>query len=161
MRCFYMIKIKIQVSLVFCCFTGKKDIKCLLCSSRFKDQKELLDYYLSYHNIDEDNCFFQKLVQAKNKSLLTNCVRCHEFLTTEKHKTVYDFLRHYNGYKSIPFEEKPLDILRHPALTIYYIEFQKHGDFYNFYNSDKYVDFLKNVKYRFKLKYRYKLSNKK
>ena len=99
MRCFYMIKIKIQVSLVFCCFTRKKDIKCLLCSSRFKDQKELLDYYLSYHNIDEDNCFFQKLVQAKNKSLLTNCVMCHEFLTTEKHKTAYDFLRHCNGYK--------------------------------------------------------------
>ena len=150
-----MIRIKIQVSLVFCCFTRKKGIKCLLCSSKFKDQKELLDHYLSYHNIDEDNWLFRKLIQAKNKSLLTNCVRCNEFLTTEKHKAVYDFLRNYNDYKSIQFDEKPLDILRHPALTIYSIEFQKHSDFYNFYNSDKYVDFLKNVKYRFKL------SNKK
>ena len=70
-------------------------------------------------------------------------------------------MKHYDDGKSIPFEEKPLDILKYPALTIYSIEFQKHSDFYNFYNSDKYVDFLKNVKYRFKLKYRYKLSNKK
>ena len=121
-------------------------MKCLLCSSKFKDQKELLDHYLSYHNIDENNWFFQKLFQAKNKSLLTNCVRCNEFLTTEKHKAVHDFLRHYDDGKSILFEEKPLDILRFPALTIYSIEFQKHSDFYNFYNSEKCVDdFLKHV----------------
>ena len=85
-------------------------MKCLLCSSKFKDQKEVVDHYLSYHNIDENNWFFQKLFQAKNKSLLTNCVRCNEFLTTEKHKAVHDFLRHYDDGKSIPFEEKPLDI---------------------------------------------------
>ena len=103
-----------------------------------------------YHNIDENNWFFQKLFQAKNKSLLTSCVRCNEFLTTEKHKAVHDFLRHFNDGKSIPFEGKPLDILRYPALTICSIEFQKHSDFYNFYNSKKCVDdFLKNLKYRF------------
>ena len=115
-------------------------MKCLLCSSKFKDEKELLDHYLSYHNIDENNWFFQKLFQAKNKSLLTNCVRCNEFLTTEKHKAVHDFLRHYDDGKSIPFEEKPLDILRYPALTIYSTEFQKHSNFYDFYNSEKCVD---------------------
>ena len=105
---------------------------------------------MSYHNIDKNNWFFQKLFQAKNKSLLTNCVRCNEFLTTEKHKPVHDFLRHYDDGKSIPFEEKLLDILTSPALTIYSIEFQKHSDFYNFYNSEKCGDdFLKNVKYRF------------
>ena len=77
-------------------------------------------------------------------------MRYDEFLTTEKHKTVLDFLRHYGDGKSILFEEKALDILRFPALTIYSIEFQKYSDFYNFYNSEKCVDdFLKNVKYRF------------
>ena len=96
-------------------------MKCLLCSSKFKDQKELLDHYLSYHNIDENNWFFQKLFQAKSKYLLTNCLRCNEFLATEKHKGVHDFLRHYDDGKSIPFEEKLLDILRYPGLTIYYI----------------------------------------
>ena len=61
-------------------------MKCLLCSSQFKDQKDLLDLYLSYHNIDENNWFFQNLFQTKNKTLLTNCIRCNEFLATEKQK---------------------------------------------------------------------------
>ena len=64
-------------------------MKCLLCSSKLKDQKELLDHYLSYHNINENNWFFQKLFQVKSNSLSINCVRCNEFLTTEKHKAVH------------------------------------------------------------------------
>ena len=112
-------------------------MKCLLCSSKFKDQKGLLVHYLSYHNIDENNCFFQRLFQTKNKSLLTNCVRSNEFLMTEKHKAIHDSLKHYDDGKSIPFEEKPLDIVKYPALTIYSTEFQKHSDFYTFYNSEK------------------------
>ena len=86
-------------------------MKCLLCSSKFKDQKDLLDHYLSYHNIDENNWFFQKLFQASNKTLLTNCFRCSEFLATVKQKAAHNFLKHYVDGKSIPFEEKPLDIL--------------------------------------------------
>ena len=123
----------------------------MLCSSKFKDEKELLDHYLFYHNIDENNWFFQKLFQSNNKTLLKNCIRCNEFLATEKQKAVHDFLKHYDEGKNIPFEEKPLDIVRYPGLTIYYIEFKKHSSFYNFYDSEKCVDdFLRNVKYRFK-----------
>ena len=126
-------------------------MKCLLCSSKFKDQKDLLDHYLSYHNIDENNWFFQKLFQTKNKTLFTNCLRCNEFLATEKQKVVHNFLKHYDDGKTIPFEEKPLDIVRYPALTIYSIEIQKHITFYKFYDSENCVeDFLRNVKYRFK-----------
>ena len=86
-------------------------MKCLLCSSKFKDQKDLLDHYLSYLNIDKNNCFFQKLFQTKNKTLLTNCLKCNEFLATEKQKVVHNFLKHYDDGKTIPFEEKPLDIV--------------------------------------------------
>ena len=64
-----------------------------------------MDHYLSYRNIDENNWFLQKLFQTKNKSLLKNCVRCNEFLTTEKHKAIHDFLK--------------LDISKYPALMIY------------------------------------------
>ena len=71
-------------------------MKCLLCSSKFKDQKELLDHYLSYHNIDENSWVFQKLFQSNNKTLLKNCTRCNEFLATEKQKAVHDFLKHYD-----------------------------------------------------------------
>ena len=122
----------------------------MLCSSTFKDQEALLNHYLTYHNIDQNNYFFQKLFQAKNKILLKNYVRCSKFLSTEKHKATHDFLEHYDSGTNIPFEEKPLDILKFPGLTIYSIDFQKHHDFYNFYNSEKCVDdFLKNVNYEF------------
>ena len=125
-------------------------MKSLLCSSTFKYQKDILDHYLSYHNIDENNWFFQNLFQGRSKILLTNCLRCSEFLATEKEKAVHNFLKHYDDGKSIPFEEKPFDIERYPALTKYSIEFKKHSSFYNFYDSEKCVDdFLRNVKYRF------------
>ena len=98
----------------------------------FKNQKELLDHYLSYHNIDENNWFFQKLFQSDNKAFLKNCIRCNQFLATRKEKAIHDFLKHYNDGKSIPFEEKPLDIIRYPALTIYQIEFKKCNNCYPF-----------------------------
>ena len=60
-------------------------------------------------------------------------------------------MKHYEDGKTIPFEEKPLDIFKLSPLTIYSIEFRKHHSFYNFYNSELCVDdFLKNVRYRFK-----------
>ena len=85
---------------------------------------------------------FQKLFQSKNKSLLKDCVRCNQFLTIEKHESVHSFLKHYDEVKSIPFE-----IMRFPGLAVYAIEFQKHRDFYKFFNSEKCA---RNVRYKFK-----------
>ena len=60
-------------------------------------------------------------------------------------------MKHYDEGEIIPFGDKPTDILRFNGLTIYSVEFQKHKDFYNFFNSEEVVDdFLKNVKYKFK-----------
>ena len=122
----------------------------MLCSSRFKDQKDLLNHYVTYHNVDENNFFFQKLFQIKDKTLLKRCLRCDEFLESEKQKAAPNLLKHYEDGKTISFEDKLLDILRLPALTIYSIEFRKQLNFYDFYNSELCVDdFLRNVKYRF------------
>ena len=130
---------------------SKNKMKCLLCSSKLKDQKDLLNHYVTNHNVDENNWFFQKLFQIKDKSLLKRCLRCDEFLVTDKHKDVHNFLKHYDDGKTIPFEEKPLNILKLPALTVYSIEFKKHQNFYDFYNSELCVDdFLRNVKHKFK-----------
>ena len=121
-------------------------MKCLLCSSKFEDQQKLIDHYLTYHNVDQNNWFFKKLFVTNNKALLRNCVRCDQFLTTNKEKATHGLV------KEIPFEEKPLDIIQPPALTIYKIGFKKYKNQYSFYNSEKCVDdFLKNVKYRFQV----------
>ena len=39
------------------------------CSSVFENEEELIRYYVSYHNVDESNWFFQKLFQTKNKAI--------------------------------------------------------------------------------------------
>ena len=126
-------------------------MKCLLCFSKFKDQKDLLNHYVTYHNVDENNWFFQKLFQIKDKRLLKRCLRCDKFLETEKQKTVHNFVKHYEDGKTIPYEEKPLDVLRLASLMIYSIEFRKHQIFYDFCNSELCVkNLFKNVRYRFK-----------
>ena len=112
-------------------------MKCLLYSSKFENQNDLLNHYVTYHNIDENNWFFQKLFQIRDTAVLRQCIR---FLTTDKHKAVHNFLKHYEDSKSIPFEEKPVDSLKLPALTIYSTEYSKYKDFYNFYNSEDCVD---------------------
>ena len=94
-------------------------MKCLLCSSKFKDQKELLDHYLSYHNIDKNNWFFQKLFQSNNKTLLKNCIRCNEFLATEKQKAVQDFMKHLK--KERIFDLKRSLLILKDTLELQYI----------------------------------------
>ena len=53
----------------------------------------------------------------KNKAFLKNCIRCDQLLTTKKEKVINDFLKHNEG-KDIPFEEKPLDIIRNIVIAI-------------------------------------------
>ena len=83
-------------------------MKCLLCSSKFQDQKGLFDHYLSYYNVDAHNCFFSKIISNKLKAFSKNCVRCNEFITTDRHKRVHDFLKHYDEGKCIPFKKNRL-----------------------------------------------------
>ena len=98
---------------------------------------------------------FSKIISNKKQSFLKNCVRCNEFITTDRPKRVHDFLMYYDEGKSIPFEEKPIDIARYLGLKIYSIEFKKYSSFYNFYDSEKCVDdFLRNVKYRFEINHK-------
>ena len=59
-------------------------------------------------------------------------------------------MKHYSDGKGIPSEEKPLDIIRYPSLTIYPIEYKKYSSHYSFFNSEKCIEeFLQNVKHRF------------
>ena len=127
-------------------------MKCLLSSSKFNDQQELLNHYVNFHHVDENNWFFQKLFQIKDTSVLKSCLRCDEFILNDKHRRIHNFLKHYDDGKTQPFEEKLLAVKRISALTIYSIEFNKHKNSYNFYNSEACVDdFLRNVKCRFKV----------
>ena len=105
---------------------------------------------MNYHHIDSKNWFLQKIFESDNRPFLKNCLRCKQLITTSDQKAKHDFLKHYSEGKIIPFEEKPLDIIKNPALSIHQIEYKKYSNIYSFDNSAKrFDDFWKNVKQRF------------
>ena len=83
---------------------------------------------------------------------MKKCLRCDDFTYDKKAKVEHDFLNHFSEGKEQPFESKPLDIKTlKDQITIYSIDFTKHQDSYNFYDSEKYVsDFLLNCKHKLK-----------
>ena len=85
-------------------------MKCLLCSSDFDSDEELIEHYITYHKIDPNNRFFEKLFQSYKKCLVfRKCLRSDEFLTTSDFKIKCDFSKQFNkGYNEL-FEDKPVD----------------------------------------------------
>ena len=48
-------------------------MKCLLCSATFDNDEDLIEHFVSYHEIDPNNRFFQKSFQSsKNCSIIVN-----------------------------------------------------------------------------------------
>ena len=88
-----------------------------------------------------------------NKDALLNidCTRCQKFIATKKYLSQLNFLKHYVDGEKKPAEFKTIDIRKYHEIIIYNINFEKHSNEYNFYNSQELVDeFLFNVKSRFK-----------
>ena len=141
------------ISIVFSIVAAKKIMKCLLCSATFDSNEELVEHYVSYHKIDANNRFFQKLFQSnKNSSILRKFLRHHNFLTTSNFKIKHDFLKHHNESSADLFEEKPVDVLKTANLLKFEITVNKYDNYYNFDNSDEVVDdFLRNVRSRVKV----------
>ena len=110
-----------------------------------KNDEELIEHYIFYQKIDPNNRFFLKLFQSnKNCSKFRKCLRCDYFLTTSDFSAKHGFLKHYTvGYNDL-FADKTVDIVKTGRLL-------KHGDYFNFENSEGVVDdFFKNVRSRFK-----------
>ena len=127
-------------------------MKCLLCNLSFSNEDELFDHYVQFHKIDKSNWFFKNLFNKKNLKILKKCLRCEEFIYDTKAKVEHDFLNHFYEGKEEPFENKPLDIkVLQNKIMIYSIEYSKHKDSYNFFDSEKCVsDFLLNCRKKFK-----------
>ena len=126
-------------------------MKCLLCSSIFDNNEELIGNYITCHKISANIRFFQKLFQPNKKcSVFSKCLRCDDFLTTSDFKIKHDFLKHNEGYNNL-FEDKPADVGKTANLLKFEITVNKHGNYYDFENSKEVVDdFLKNIRSQFK-----------
>ena len=125
-------------------------MKCLLCEYKTNDKNELKKHYLKYHNVDENNLFFKKLIDQKNNvSYGRKCNYCKEFVFLNKAN--HDFLKHYEKGLSIDFDsgdlDKPIDITNAGGVKTFEISFKEHSSFYDFFDSVAVVDsFLAEVK---------------
>ena len=125
-------------------------MKCLLCQYENNDKNELKKHYLKYHNVDENNLFFKKLIDQKNNVIHgRKCNYCDEFVFSMKAN--HDFLKHYEKGLSIDFDsgdlDKPIDITNAGGVKKLEIRFKEHSSFYDFFDSVAVVDsFLAQVK---------------
>ena len=128
-------------------------MKCLLCEYKTNNKNELKEHYIKYHNVDENNLFFKKVIDQKKKIYSRKCNYCHEFVFN---KANHEFLKHYEKGLSIDFNgdgdgdgdlDKPINITDTSAIKKIEITFKEHSSFYDFFDSVAVVDsFLAQVK---------------
>ena len=134
-------------------------MKCLLCEYKTNDKNELKKHYLKYHNVDENNLFFKKLIDQKNNVIHgRKCNYCDEFVFSNK--VNHDFLKHYEKGLSIDFDfnndgnfDKPINITNVGGVKKFEITFKEHSSFYDFFDSvavvNNFLAQVKNVMHRY------------
>ena len=126
-------------------------MKCLLCQYKTNDKNELKKHYLKYHNVDENNFFFKRLIDQKNNVIHgRKCKYCNDFVFSNK--VNHDFLKHYDKGLSIDFDgdtdlDKPINVTQVGDIKKFEITFKEHSSYYDFFDSVAVVDnFLAQVK---------------
>ena len=124
-------------------------MKCLLCQYNTNNKIELKKHYVKYHNVDENNLFFKKLIDQRNNVIHgRKCKDCNEFIFSNK--ITHDFLKHYDKGLSIDFDrdlDKPINVTRMGDVEKFEITFKEHSSSYDFFDSVAVVEnFLAQVK---------------
>ena len=118
-------------------------MKCVLCGATDIDKS----HYAQVHHVDENNVFFKKFIDQKQKVVLhrRKCHLCQEFVLSNKAE--HDFVRHYGAGKKSDQISKPLNVVTLGDVKKIEITFNEHSLDYNFYDSAALVDsFLARVK---------------
>ena len=122
-------------------------MKCLLCDYENNNKKELKEHYVKYHNINEDNLFFKKVIN-QNKDVVIHrrkCNYCNQFVFINKAN--HDFLKHYG--KALPLDgkdydddgsSKPVNVSSVGDIKKIEITFKEHSSYYDFFDSVAVVD---------------------
>ena len=137
-------------------------MKCLLCNRKNNKIEELKDHYVKYHNVDENNLFFKKLINEKKKNKKNvvhrrKCNYCNEFVFLNK--ADHDFLKHYergivfgggsvgNSDNAVSDFYKPVTVTNTGTIRKFEITFKEHSSYYDFFDSVAVVDsFLAEIK---------------
>ena len=118
-------------------------MKCVLCGATDIDKS----HYAQVHHVDENNVFFKKFIDQKQKVVLhrRKCHLCQEFVLSNKAE--HDFVKHYGAGKKSDKISKPLNVVTLGDVKKIEITFKEHSLYYNFYDSAALVDtFLAHVK---------------
>ena len=118
-------------------------MKCVLCQATDIDK----GHYAEVHHVDENNVFFKKFIDQKQKVVLhrRKCNVCQEFVLSNKAE--HDFVKHYGAGKKSDQISKPLNVVTLGDVKKIEITFKEHSLDYNFYDSAALVDtFLAQVK---------------
>ena len=122
-------------------------MKCVLCKFNTINKNELKIHYLKYHNVDENNLFFKKLIDQRNNVIHgRKCKDCNEFVFANK--TAHDFLKHYDRRflenELIDFSiDKPINITKIGDVEKFEITFKEHSSNYDFFDSVTVVEDLR------------------
>ena len=134
-------------------------MQCLLCNDKSSDIEKVKEHYIKFHNVDQNNIFFKKLIDQINKKknviYRRNCNYCNEFVYLNKAE--HDFLKHYD--KGIVFDsgsgsvsnsdtvDKPVIVTKLGTIKKIEITFKEHSSYYDFFDSVAVVDsFLAQIK---------------
>ena len=121
-------------------------MKCLLCNYKNNERERLKEHNLKYHNIDEKNLFFNKVIN-QNKNVVIHrrkCRYCNEFVFMNK--ADHDFLKHYGkglpieGGDNVDDDERPVNISNVGGIKKIEITFKEHSSYYDFFDSVAVVD---------------------
>ena len=106
----------------------------------FDNQDCLKKHFISQHNIDRDNYFFQKLFTRHKHFILRKCFRCEYFHYNGREEKLNNFLSHYQQGGRPPAEDKPFNkIYFDENLQKYCITFDEHSNYHDFFNSQEIV----------------------
>ena len=134
-------------------------LQCLLCNQKFTNKENLKDHYVKFHEVNENNSFFKKLIDQKKKNVMyrRNCNYCNEFVFANKAE--HDFLKHYmigsgndenDGYDDTV---RPLNVTYSGVIKKFEITFREHSTYYDFFDSvalvDGFLAELKNYVFRY------------
>ena len=116
-------------------------MKCLLCNYENNDRKKLKEHYIKDHNVDENNVFFERVINRKNNSIhRRKCRYCNEFVFLNKRE--HDFLKHYgkgftvgSSSSSDDNDDKPVNISIVGDIKKIEITFKEHSSYYDFFDS--------------------------
>ena len=126
-------------------------MKCLLCNYvSTQNDEELLNHYIYFHHINENNYCFKELFSLDSNSHYSKYYnKCKRAFSTCSEKENHSFLKHYQPIDGF-LSNRPINISRRGSVTYFLINFSLHSNFYNLFDGEKTIhDFIEVVRQKF------------